>query len=84
MDVAFLKLHSAGNDYICVDTEKTPPLEERHLSALAKKICLRRTGVGGEGLFYPAAALRVDSDGAVVVDSFTTEPGRLIHVKEQR
>jgi len=46
---------------------------------------LELDGMGrGEGLFYPAAALRVGSDGAVVVDSFTTEPGRLIHVREQR
>ncbi len=71
MDVAFLKLHSAGNDYICVDTEKTPPLEERHLSALAKKICLRRTGVGGEGLFY----LTRDEEGRLAARVFTPEGG---------
>jgi diaminopimelate epimerase len=52
MDIAFLKLQASGNDYIGIDTAKTPAPEEKHLAALSKKICDRRTGVGGEGLFF--------------------------------
>ncbi|MBN2353931.1 MAG: diaminopimelate epimerase [Spirochaetales bacterium] len=71
MDVAFLKLHSAGNDFICLDAEKTPPPDERHLAALAKKICRRRTGVGGEGVF----CLSRDEEGRILARVYTPEGG---------
>ena len=50
MDVSFLKLQALGNDYICLDHEKSQPPDEKHLPRLAKKICDRRLGVGGEGM----------------------------------
>jgi diaminopimelate epimerase len=71
MDIAFLKLHAAGNDYICIDTDKTSAPEEKHLGPLAQKICDRRIGVGGEGLFY----LTVDEHGRIAARVLTAEGG---------
>jgi diaminopimelate epimerase len=55
MDIAFLKLQAGGNDYLCIDEGKTQAPAEKHLGPLAKKMCDRRLGVGGEGLILLAA-----------------------------
>jgi hypothetical protein len=38
----------------------------------------------GEGLVYPAARIGVDASGAVVIENFQEEPGRLKEVKVKR
>jgi diaminopimelate epimerase len=50
MEISFLKMQSCGSDYILVNcfSEKFP--EERFLPELARKICNRNFGVGGNGL----------------------------------
>jgi diaminopimelate epimerase len=69
MEIAFLKIQASGNDYICIETDKTPPPEERHLGALAKKICDRRIGVGGEGLLL----LSLDEERRIRARIFTPQ-----------
>jgi diaminopimelate epimerase len=49
MDISFLKIQASGNDYLCLNLDATP-VEEKHWPLLAKKMCDRRLGVGGEGL----------------------------------
>ena len=38
----------------------------------------------GEGLVYPAASIAVDANGALVIENFQDEPGRLKEVKAKR
>ena len=42
------KIHSLGNDFLIIDEEETPGLEEKE--SLARRICGRHTGVGSDGL----------------------------------
>ncbi|MFC2159024.1 diaminopimelate epimerase [Acidobacteriota bacterium] len=42
------KTHSLGNDFLIIDEEETPGLEEKE--SLARRICGRHTGVGSDGL----------------------------------
>lgn len=44
----FCKFHGFGNDYIVIERTKIP--QEADLSELAKAICNRHTGVGGDGI----------------------------------
>lgn len=50
MEIAFLKLQASGNDYICIETGKTPPPEERYLMTIARRMCDRNRGVGAQGI----------------------------------
>lgn len=52
MDVEFLKMQSCGSDYIIVDCFSKPTPKEKSLSELARKICDRHFGVGGNGLVF--------------------------------
>ncbi len=47
MNLKFHKMEAAGNDFILIERKKLP---ENMLAALAKKLCHRHTGVGGDGL----------------------------------
>jgi len=48
MDIDFIKMHGAGNDYVYLDLIKNPL--QLDFSALAKNISDRHFGVGGDGL----------------------------------
>ncbi len=48
MDIDFIKMHGAGNDYVYLDLIKNPVQLDFH--SLAKKISDRHFGVGGDGL----------------------------------
>lgn len=45
----FAKMHGAGNDFVVVDGDKEK-LPEEHLPGLARGVCDRHFGVGGDGL----------------------------------
>ncbi|MDR2736861.1 MAG: diaminopimelate epimerase [Gracilibacteraceae bacterium] len=44
----FVKMHGAGNDFVCLDRFFFP--QEEDYGALARRFCNRRTGVGADGL----------------------------------
>jgi diaminopimelate epimerase len=52
MSIAYTKMHGCHNDYIYVDNldSRYPELFSANLSALAKKIADRKTGIGSDGL----------------------------------
>jgi diaminopimelate epimerase len=47
MELAFTKMHGAGNDFIFIDCLNAPVA---HLDALAKRLCDRRFGIGADQL----------------------------------
>jgi diaminopimelate epimerase len=47
--VQFWKMHGLGNDYIVLDN-RDGKISGKHASELAKKLCVRRFSVGGDGL----------------------------------
>lgn len=50
----FTKMHGAGNDFIIIDN-RSLALDREELSALAARLCPRRTGVGADGLMAVVA-----------------------------
>lgn len=51
----FIKMHGLGNDFVLIDfvrsgSEQVGFIETKDLKAMAQKICLRRFGVGADGL----------------------------------
>jgi len=48
MPIPFCKFHGFGNDYIVIEKDKIPVGTD--VSELAKAICHRHTGVGGDGI----------------------------------
>ena len=46
--IYFSKFHGFGNDYIVIEREQIPAADD--FSELAKAICHRHTGVGGDGI----------------------------------
>ena len=56
----FTKMHGAGNDFVILETASREP-DMARLSALAKKLCARRTSIGADGLMVVAPA-RGDGD----------------------
>jgi len=52
----FVKLHGTGNDFVVVDARAL----DRDWSALARTICDRHFGVGGDGLILAAPSARAD------------------------
>jgi diaminopimelate epimerase len=47
MEIAFTKMHGAGNDFIFIECLKT---HVPRLDALAKRLCDRRFGIGADQL----------------------------------
>lgn len=45
----FVKMHGAGNDFVIIDGEKEAVVEE-HLPSLARSMCDRQLGIGGDGI----------------------------------
>ncbi|MBI2933771.1 MAG: diaminopimelate epimerase [Planctomycetes bacterium] len=54
----FAKMHGAGNDYVVVDATKRRPAG--NLSALARAVSDRHTGIGSDGLILIAKSRRAD------------------------
>lgn len=48
MAIPFTKFHGFGNDYIVIERDDIPP--STSLAELAKAICTRNTGAGGDGI----------------------------------
>jgi diaminopimelate epimerase len=44
------KVHSLGNDFLILEEEEVKPTAEK--GALARRICERHTGIGGDGLLF--------------------------------
>lgn len=57
----FVKMHGLGNDFILLDAEALPSLNEAFLSKLAARVCHRQFGVGADGLIVAAPSDRADS-----------------------
>lgn len=55
----FYKYHGAGNDFIIIDS--SPKLEKMNLGKLARVICDRRYGVGGDGLLVLEKSKEADA-----------------------
>ena len=45
----FVKMHGAGNDFVIIDGEKEA-VAEAHLPSLARSMCDRQLGIGGDGI----------------------------------
>ena len=57
MTIAFTKMQGAGNDFVCLDGLSEPQLAGREdLGELARAMCDRRFGIGGDGLLLICAA----------------------------
>src|SRR5882672_9810849 len=61
--IKFTKAHAYGNDFIYVRTDAVEGVSRGGLTALARELCDRHTGIGGDGLivFEPT------TDGASMV-----------------
>jgi diaminopimelate epimerase len=55
----FWKMHGLGNDYIVVDNRDNK-IRDEELSALAKRLCERRFGVGADGLLLACKSTVAD------------------------
>lgn len=54
--IRFLKMHGAGNDFVCLDAVREPALERRaDLDRLSEAMCDRRRGIGADGLIVIGA-----------------------------
>ncbi len=77
MTVAFTKMHGAGNDFVCLDGIAEPGLAARDdLGDLAVAMCLRRAGIGGDGLLLisaPDAGLDLPAGHAVRMRMFNAD-----------
>jgi diaminopimelate epimerase len=64
MNIAFTKAHGAGNDFLLTRAEQIP--EGADLPAIARAICNRHTGIGGDGwLLVQDASIRLfNADGS--------------------
>ena len=62
-DLAYVKMHGAGNDFVMIDGRKLGGLPADRLQKLAALLCDRRRGLGADGIvvLYPAVA---GTDGA--------------------
>ena len=50
----FTKMHGLGNDFIMIKGENLPSLDLQFLSKLAKTVCDRNFGIGGDGMIVNA------------------------------
>src|SRR5258707_2664758 len=64
MNIAFTKAHGAGNDFLLTWAEQIP--DGADLSAIARAICNRHTGIGGDGwMLVRNASIRLfNADGS--------------------
>jgi diaminopimelate epimerase len=64
MNIAFTKAHGAGNDFLLTWAEQIP--EGADLPAIARAICSRHTGIGGDGwmLVRDASIRLLNADGS--------------------
>ncbi len=51
MELEFAKMHGLGNDFIFID-DRNRRFESRSYAGLAKKLCHRKFGIGGDGLIF--------------------------------
>lgn len=61
--IKFIKMHGLGNDYVYLMLEENPRLmraSEQELSALARAISERHTGIGGDGMVMIAPCEEAD------------------------
>ncbi len=52
--VAFTKMHGLGNDFVMIKGDALPNTSVAYLSQLAKQVCDRNFGIGGDGLIVNA------------------------------
>jgi diaminopimelate epimerase len=73
----FTKMHGAGNDFVCLDGVVEPDLERRDdLDRLARAVCDRRAGIGGDGLILisaPDETLELPAGDAVRMRMFNAD-----------
>lgn len=55
----FYKYHGAGNDFVLIDNRRGEILEERKHD-LARQLCNRRFGIGGDGLILVESSSKAD------------------------
>lgn len=61
--IPFTKMHGLGNDFIMIKGENLPSFDLHFLSKLAKTVCDRNFGVGGDGMIvntHPTDASQFD------------------------
>jgi len=51
MKIKFTKMHGTGNDFIIIDNERET-INPKHYSKIAKKLCIRRKGIGADGIIF--------------------------------
>ncbi|MCA9306153.1 MAG: diaminopimelate epimerase [Phycisphaerales bacterium] len=70
-DIAFVKMHGCGNDYIVLDGVARPELAnaEAPWRARAREMCDRRTGIGADGVIVVSRGEGADDVRAEVVNS---------------
>ncbi|MFM7389504.1 MAG: diaminopimelate epimerase [Vampirovibrionales bacterium] len=54
LNVPFVKMHGLGNDFVMMKASDLPTVELEALSRLAKIVCDRHYGIGGDGLIVAA------------------------------
>ena len=59
MKLKFYKYHGAGNDFIIIENLREE-IKEEEKSSLAKKLCHRRFGIGGDGLIFAEPSSKAD------------------------
>ncbi|RLG56321.1 MAG: diaminopimelate epimerase [Candidatus Hydrothermarchaeota archaeon] len=59
MKLKFYKYHGAGNDFIIIENLHEE-IKEEEKSGLAKKLCHRRFGIGGDGLIFAEPSSKAD------------------------
>ena len=48
----FQKFHALGNDYLVLDPQENPVIDQKYLPLLVQKICNRHKGIGSDGVLY--------------------------------
>ena len=58
MQIPFVKMHGAGNDFVVIDRRATDLGDSRAVQAFVQSVCDRRRGVGADGVLFldPAGA----------------------------
>lgn len=75
-DIYFHKLHSAGNDFVCVDNldgRFDELIQDGHMDMFVRRICQRGLGVGADGLIL--ACERGTGGGVDVIARFLEPDG---------
>ena len=58
MQVSFLKMHGAANDFVVIDHRR--PFLPSHPEALIRRLCDRRRGIGADGVLLMESDPEVD------------------------